>query len=350
MKTRQGALVALTAAAAVAVPATGATAAPVATAVGLPAAGSWAIGYSAVVRGGGQASTTGSLQLVGPSGGVVKTLATGLPVYGTSVEDAQYDLSRVVTSTWKEGSSTGTFTVWNVRTGAKTSFTLTGTQVSVHLTATGLLSSVTNAGKTVTAARDHSGRVTRTFPALSGQGDTEVSPGGTLVMQETSTGVALRRASDGSVVRTIAKPSGTVGCSPLGLWGQGYVKMVCGGTTPGKVRVYAVSTTKGSPIAVTPMADYWDAWPTSGQRSVLKVHGDMTGVGYLDGGQLAPYLGGSYSEIGLGAHGSSLWIGETTDGWIKRTDVRSGAVTGVAGPGTPTGGFVFDARLVDTVN
>lgn len=320
-------------------------------AVGLPAAGSWAIGYSAVLRASGANATSQRLELVGPSGGVAKTLSTSMSRGSTWVEDLRFDGRRLITSeaALVNGVDATRFTAWDVTTGGRAVFTLTG-QHEAFFTSTGVLTQDWSNGATRgrLQLRDNAGRLVRSLPMLPGGEVAQVSPGGTLVMQRVSAGIALRRASDGSVVRTIPRPAGETECSPRGLWGQGYVKMYC--DDEATARVYAVSTTGGQPIPVTPRG-YSEAWPTTGQRSVYRPGDGSGSVGYLVGSAFVPYVPAPDPvQDGLGAHGRDIWIHDVIAGWVKRQDVVGGGLVSVAGPGSSIGGVVDAARVVDTVN
>lgn len=341
-------LVALTAVS-TAVPAAGAEAAPAApsapaaaAAAALPAAGSWAVGHSVVTLASRSSASTARLVLLSPSGAVVRTIAGSVPA-GISIEDVQHDARRVITSQ-SVGSATR-FTVRDVAAGTSKSFALPG-GASAFFTDKGILTQEAGSGRI--SVRDYTGRWQKTLPTLRGGGHLEVSPGGTLLMQETSNGIALRRASNGSVVRTISNPRGAT-CSPLGLWGQGYVKAACAGTSKAEGWVRVSSTTSSTTIDVTPRSLYSfsDAWPTTGRRSV-EAGPDDPQVGSLTGSTFNPYFSKAGVTFGLGAHGSRVWAQGA--GAVLSKDVRTGQVVTVAGPGSALGGYVNTTRLIDTVN
>lgn len=330
---------------------------PTATA-SLPTAGSWAIGYSAVIRATGPSATTGRLELIGPNGGVVKTISPSVSASFAYVDDVRYDAGRVVTSqsVVAQGKDYTRLTVYDVAAGTSRSFALPG-YARAYFTHGGLLTTDYQgspdgpAAAVRTTLRDLTGRWQRTYPTLPGTDGTEVSPGGTLVMQSTDRGVVLRRAANGTVVRTIPRPSGTESCNPLGLWGQGYVKMLCDNyDTQGDYRVLAVRTADGRQVPVTSRG-YLNAWPTTTRRSVLQSQSESTRVGHVSGSTFAPYVVAPNPEqYGLGAHGSSIWIGDSSAGWVKRKDVVSGTVRHLVGASSSLPGYVSSARLVDTVN
>lgn len=328
----------------------GATAARPAAAA-LPSAGSWAIGYSAVTRFIGDQA---QLDLVGPSGGVAKAIATLSTDNPLRIHDARYDGRSVITGTdvLVNGRAYTRYTVYDLTTGGQTSFSLPG-EGRAYYTNTGILTvERPEDGPARTSLRDASGRWQKTL-TLSGWGDVEVSPGGTLLMEATDRGVVLRRASDGSLVRTVPAPAGMPDCTPLGLWGQGYVKMTCTATSDlmfERGTPFAVSTTTGKRVQLAP-AGYFNAWPTGGRRSVEKSLPDGAQIGSLSGSTFSQYLPtAAPMQIGMGAHGSSMWIGDAGEGWVKRYDVQTRNAVTVAGPGSEIDGYVVDGRLIDTVS
>lgn len=136
-------------------------------------------------------------------------------------------------------------------------------------------------------------------------------------------------------------------CQPLGLWGQGYVKMVCDAGEQGSQRVYAVSTSTGRQTPVTPES-FTNAWPTSGRRTVTPAGGAGDLVGTVVNGQFVPYFKNASNEV-AGAHGSTLFLHEGERGQLKRYDVTDRSSWALTGGGSVYGGYVKSAVTVDTV-
>lgn len=318
----------------------------------LPAAGSWAVGWSAATL---KAPTGAAVVLVAPNG---QQRALGTAPAGSTVQDVSHDGRRVLTQTVLSETAHRYF-MWDAATNRKYQITLDN-HGALFFGTSGVLVSH-DEGRRRVVLRTIAGTPTKVLPGLFGDSP-YVSPGGSqLSYYSSGTGtIDIASLSTGKVVRKVRQPQ-QVSCGPSGMWSNGHLKFWCT-DIPGTSNTYTANPSTGAvtrrgsaqedlgqvvPTAPLVGTAYW--W----ERKLLDVSGSRARTIALNG----PW-GSTYNGVDLLAgRSTSAWAtvtwGPDTPQPSKRTlvrhDLSTGRTTTLAGTGSTDGRFLISAQTVDAL-
>ncbi|AKU15187.1 hypothetical protein [Luteipulveratus mongoliensis] len=323
----------------------------------LPAPGSWATGWSAVISD-TRAPTVKYLALISPTG---ERKPVGTVAAGTTVLDVRHDARMIITrSKVVEGTPT-VFTLWDAATATGRRINVPAGQGLDFGPGDQLIAQEGYPNPRVTV-RSKEGAVVRTL-SVPTDGQPAVSPGGTTYMVSRGNDIGIYDVVANRLVRAIPNQNPGVSCTALGLWSDGQMRFGCY-DIPGNSAVYKASASTGAVthlagvvsdagtvFATNPIAaqTFWSDSCQGGGTALVK-DGKPVWVN-----PTGPWGAGTHNVRTVAGSGTSLWM---TVGWtcaednqktsLARYNTSTGAVTVLAGPGSPGDqGTVRSAQSVD---
>lgn len=321
-----------------------------------------ALGWSAAIRYPSAGSSSASLVLVPPGGGVV---TVGRMPTGDAHDVIDADPQRQLVLTATTSGYDVTYRIWDLAAGtSRTVPNLPDMEGRVvGFGGAGLVDETTDdAGRTVWESRTLTGALVTSHPLVAGVGQaaTALSPDGSRVYETSSTRLYELNLRTG-VRRSTALPSvpgvapADRDCSYAGDWDRGSVQLNCKGTTYGKGISYHLDRAGGRARALTGQDQPW-ALPTSpvmsGTGLRLSNEYDHSTLWTRSGGAWTEVKGGNSVEA-TGAVGRYAYAlnsdpaGGSAQGWLARYDTSTGKRTLLAGAGSSSGGVITDAVTVD---
>ncbi|AKU18085.1 hypothetical protein [Luteipulveratus mongoliensis] len=320
----------------------------------LPPAGSYAYGWSAVVRHSTDTDDNkGALAIVSPTG----SLTTIGPVSDDAgLQDTTQDMRHVLTSRHQDGQYR--ITVWDTATKKPTYFRVPDHGINGLYLAFGGDGILVQAGTGPVESRTLTGALVRTLSAPSTR--FSASPGGSVFYQTKGKTIVTRNAKTGAVLHTWAIPARYAGelgqCDVAQQWDATSVSLDCS-LELGDYQSFRIDTATGKTTPITPQSTAF-AYPTTAKRLVSEP-GESNIVGYLVGSTVHDLPGlknGYYSDYQVsGAYGSTAYVDEFV--WAEnkphptasllKYDLATNAITRVAGSGSPSGGVISYATTID---
>ncbi|YAL82457.1 hypothetical protein ACMYYO_11040 [Dermacoccaceae bacterium W4C1] len=304
----------------------------------------------------------GSLYLRTASGSLTRIAGVAA---NEAVQDISNDASTVLTVATSRGGSSGTLTIWDVQTTK-------GTRISISSDSTFQDARIVAGGVVVlfkdgTVQRyDLTGKKQSSYSGAY-PSSIAVSPDGRTLYQGGPSGTTVRDLGTGAVTATLKNPAGQAVCRPFRQVGAERLSATCSesdSTASTQNRAYLLKL-DGAGAPTQPIRD---TQTSSGSLIPLSGGGWLynAGEGSMDARPVYQPSSGTAADVGgqdqaitlLGGRGSSAYYLVTGQGSgaedqgrevgiLQSKDVHSGAVTTVAGTGSPLGGVVTGAVVVD---